>query len=186
MGHEKPLIRINVVIHVMFFQKIYLKDINSSYIHWEILREPNFSNNKLLYILILLLPFAKCFISVNECLIRKAKTWQYSYFWYTNLRYFFKIKIKYLSSFFHHIKFMIFETVWSRKRRLLSHSATSFCFTDIYWMVILINFSYRSKQVGFKAIAMSFLNFLSQNTYPGESSRPEVVWNRNYQRKSSI
>ena len=33
--------------------------------------------------------FAKCFISVNECLIRKAKTKQYSYFWLPNLHYFF-------------------------------------------------------------------------------------------------
>ena len=45
-----------------------------------LLHLPNFSNNKLLYIFILLLPFAKCFISVNKCLIRKTKTWQYSYF----------------------------------------------------------------------------------------------------------
>ena len=35
---------------------------------------PNFRNNKLLYIVTLLLPFAKCFISVNKYLIRTAKT----------------------------------------------------------------------------------------------------------------
>ena len=34
----------------------------------------NFSNNKLSYIAILLLPFAKYFISVGKCLIRNAKT----------------------------------------------------------------------------------------------------------------
>ena len=50
--------------------------INSYYIYWEILDLSNFSNNKLLYIVILLLPFVKCFISVNECIIRKSKTWQ--------------------------------------------------------------------------------------------------------------
>ena len=37
-----------------------------------LLHLPGLSNNKLLYIVLLLL-FAKCFISVNECLIRKAK-----------------------------------------------------------------------------------------------------------------
>ena len=41
---------------------------------------PNFGNNKLLYIVVLLLLFAKFYISVNKCFIRKAKTWQYSYF----------------------------------------------------------------------------------------------------------
>ena len=61
--------------------EFFLKDINFYYIYWEILHLANFSNNKLLYIVVLLLPFAKCFISANECLIRKAKTWQYSYFW---------------------------------------------------------------------------------------------------------
>ena len=34
------------------------KDINSYYIYWEILHLPNFSNNKLLYTVILSLPFA--------------------------------------------------------------------------------------------------------------------------------
>ena len=33
--------------------------------------------------------FAKCYISVNECFIRKAKTQQYSYFWLPNLHYLF-------------------------------------------------------------------------------------------------
>ena len=42
-------------------------------------------------------------------------------------------------------------------------------------MEILIGFSYSSKPVGFRAILMSFLNFLSQKTYPGEFSRPEAV-----------
>ena len=70
-------------------EKLYLKDVNSCYIYWDILHLPNFSNNKLLYIVILFLPFAKYFISVNECFIRKAKTWQYSWFWLPNLHYFF-------------------------------------------------------------------------------------------------
>ena len=39
-------------------EKRYLKYINSYYIYWEILHLPNFSNSKILYIVILLLPFA--------------------------------------------------------------------------------------------------------------------------------
>ena len=77
--------------------------------------------------------------------------------------------------------------VWNSviyKGKLLSYSAPSFSFTDMYW--IMIGFSYSSKQVGFKEISMSVLNFLSQKIYPGEISRPEIVWNRSYQRKSSI
>ena len=45
-----------------------------------LLHLPDFRNKRLLYIVILLVPFAKCFISVNKYLIRKTKTWQYSYF----------------------------------------------------------------------------------------------------------
>ena len=48
----------------------------------------------------------------------------------------------------------------------------------------MIGFSYDSKPLEFRT--MSFFDFLSQKTYPGEFSRPEVVWNRSYQRKSSI
>ena len=102
--------------------KLYLKDINSCYIQREILHLPNFSNNKLLYIVILLLPFAKCFISVNKYLIGKCKTWQYSTVCRNQIR---KIALLYLkivgelrknfSSFFHRIKFIVFETVWSKK-----------------------------------------------------------------------
>ena len=33
---------------------------------------------------------------------------------------------------------------------------------------------------------MSFLSFLSEKTYPGEFSRPEVTLRRNYQIKCSI
>ena len=87
-GHERPLIGIIVVIHVMFLWKHSSKTINSYCIYWEILHLPNFSKNKLLYVVISLLPFAKCFISVNKCLVRKAKTWQYSYFRILNLHYF--------------------------------------------------------------------------------------------------
>ena len=35
---------------------------------------PNFNNNQLLHIIILLLPFARNFISVSKCLIKKTKT----------------------------------------------------------------------------------------------------------------
>ena len=42
-------------------EKRYLKDINYYYIYWEILHLPNLSNNKVLYIVILLLPFPKRF-----------------------------------------------------------------------------------------------------------------------------
>ena len=49
-------------------------------------------------------------------------------------------------------------------------------FLEIYteWE-ILIGISYSSKPVGFRAMSMSFLNFLIKTTYPGEFSRPEVV-----------
>ena len=116
-------------------EKRYLKDINSYYIYWEIMHLPNFYNNNFLYIVILLRPFAKCSISENECLIRKTKTWQNSHFWFSNLQYFFQISVKNLSSFFHHINFMMFQKVWSKIRKLLSYSAISFAFTNIYWMV---------------------------------------------------
>ena len=125
-------------------QKLYLKDVNSYYIYWEILHLPNFSNNKLLY-------------------------------------------IENVSSFFHHIKFMIFETVWSKKvwsknySAIVSHLFLLQIYTEWY---ILIGFSYNPKPVCFRAISMSFLNLLSQKTYPGEFSGPEVAWNRSYQRKS--
>ena len=39
-----------------------------------LLHLPNFSNNKLFCRVILVLPFAKCFISVNKCLRRKVET----------------------------------------------------------------------------------------------------------------
>ena len=42
----------------------------------------------------------------------------------------------------------------------------------------MIGLSYSSKPVGFRAILMPFLSFLSQKRYPNEFSRPEVVWNR--------
>ena len=99
-------------------EKHYSKDINSYCIYWKTLHLPNFSNNKLLYIVIL----SKCFISVNKYLIRKCKTRQYStvcrnQIWKIALLY---LKIvselrKNFSSFFHRIKFIVFETVWSKK-----------------------------------------------------------------------
>ena len=39
--------------------------------------------------------------------------------------------------------------------------------------------------VGFTAIMMSFLSFLSQKTYPGESLRPEIILSRYYLIKCS-
>ena len=39
-----------------FCEKRYLKDINPNYIYWEMLHLPIFSNNKFVYIVILLLP----------------------------------------------------------------------------------------------------------------------------------
>ena len=125
------------------FEKLYLKDINSYYIYWEVLHLPNFSNYKLLYILIISFPF--CFILVNECLLERLRhgnlillTSKPSLLlWNLN---------KELSLFFRHIKFMIFKTVWSKKRKSFSYSTTSFCFTDIYWM---LNFDRTFLQIGF-------------------------------------
>ena len=50
----------------------------------------------------------------------------------------------------------------------------------------MIEFAYSSIPVGFRAILMSFLSFLSQKTYPGEFVRPEVILSRTYLRKCSI
>ena len=80
---------------------------------------------------------------------------------------------------------MIFEKEWSNKTKLLSYSAKSFSFTDIYWMA-KFGFFYSSKPISFTSISISFSNFLSQKTYPDEYSRPDVVWNGSYQRKSGI
>ena len=87
MGHRRPLISINVLIHVMYpvkniIQKIStpttstgrINKINDEEFKKLFLNLPNLNNNKLLYVTILLLPFAKCFISVNKCLIKMAKT----------------------------------------------------------------------------------------------------------------
>ena len=67
---------------------------------------------------------------------------------------------------FHHIKIMMFETAWSKK--LLSHSAISFSFTNIYRKGNFDRFSYGLKPVDFRAISISLLNFLSQKTYLGK------------------
>ena len=53
-------------------------------------------------------------------------------------------------------------------------------------MIILIGFACSSIPVGFRAILMSFLSFLSQKAYPGEFLRPEVILSRSYLRKCSI
>ena len=60
---------------------------------------------------------------------------------------------------------------------------TSFFFSDIYCMVTMKyrqGFAYSSIPVGFSAISMSFLSFLSQTIYPGEFLRPEGILNRSY------
>ena len=56
-------------------------------------------------------------------------------------------------------------------------------FTYIYHMV---SFTYSLIPVGFRAILMSFVSFLSQKTYPGKSWRPEFILSRSYLRKCSI
>ena len=106
---------------------------------------PNFVDSALSYIVVLLLHFAKCLISVNKCLFRKTiqymtrhdsthdKTWKYP-FW--QLPYFIwrlwvtKKELK-----------LIFSpnqvySVWNiaMKKDLLSYGVTYF-FTDIYRMV---------------------------------------------------
>ena len=73
---------------------------------------------------------------------------------------------KKLGSFFHQIKLTVFQRV-RLKKRLLSYSATSFFLADIYRMVKFDGFAYSLIPVGFRAVLMSFLSFLSQKTYPG-------------------
>ena len=87
MGHERLLINTNVVIHVRIpakniIQKISTLPSTSNERTYKVndvdckilfLHFPD-SNNRLLYMFILLLTFAKCFISANKCIIRKAKT----------------------------------------------------------------------------------------------------------------
>ena len=51
---------------------------------------------------------------------------------------------------------------------------------------ILIGFAYSSIPVGFRAISISFLSFLSQKTYPGKFLRWQVILSRSYLRKCSI
>ena len=45
---------------------------------------------------------------------------------------------------------------------------------------MLIGFSYSLRPVGFRAILMSFLSFLSQKSYPEKFSKPEVILSRGY------
>ena len=51
---------------------------------------------------------------------------------------------------------------------------------------MLIGFAYSISTVGFRAIWMSFLSFMSQNTYPEGFLRPEVILSQTYLRKCSI
>ena len=51
---------------------------------------------------------------------------------------------------------------------------------------MLIRFFYSLIPVGFRAILMSFLSFLSQKKYPGEFFRPEVILSRSYLRNCCI
>ena len=50
----------------------------------------------------------------------------------------------------------------------------------------MIEFAYSLISVGFRAILMQYLSFLSQKTYPGEFLKPEIILSRNYLRKCSI
>ena len=93
---------------------------------------------------------------------------------------------KELKLIFHHIKFMIFETVWSEKKNYSAIVPHPFLLQIYTGKEILIGFSYSLKPVVFKAISMSLLIFLCQKTYLGKFSWSEVVWNRSYQRKSNI
>ena len=49
----------------------------------------------------------------------------------------------------------------------------------------MIGFTYSSMPIGFRTISMSFLSFLSQETYPGDFLRLEVILRRSYLRKCS-
>ena len=130
-------------------EKLYY---NYYYIYWKILHLPNFSNNKVLYIVILLLPFAKCFFFSKWMPyyegLRDSNT--HIFYFQTFITSFkskktqkpiknthkkncqtsllhLKIVIelrKNLSSFFHHIKFIVFQTVWSKKNKEKNNLAT--------------------------------------------------------------
>ena len=49
-----------------------------------------------------------------------------------------------------------------------------------------LDFAYSSIVVGFRAISMSFLSFLSHKTYQGKVLSPEVILSRSYLRKCII
>ena len=51
---------------------------------------------------------------------------------------------------------------------------------------MLIGFAYSFIPVGFRAMLMSFLSFMSQKTYLGKFLRAEVILSRIYLRKCSI
>ena len=51
---------------------------------------------------------------------------------------------------------------------------------------ILRGFAYSSIPVNFRAVSMTFLSFLSQQTDPGEFLRPEAILSRSYLTKGSI
>ena len=87
--------------------------------------------------------------------------------------------------FFYQIKFIVFERV-QLKKTLLSYSATSFFHRYIPHGKFLIAFVYSSIPVGFRAISMLFLSFLSQKTYPDKFLRPDIILSRSYLRKCSI
>ena len=50
----------------------------------------------------------------------------------------------------------------------------------------MIGFAYSLISVGFRAILMSLLSFLSQKIYPGDFLKSEVILSRSYLRKCSI
>ena len=49
----------------------------------------------------------------------------------------------------------------------------------------MIGFAYSSIPVGFRAISISFLSFLSQKTFSGKFLRTELILSRSYARKCS-
>ena len=92
---------------------------------------------------------------------------------------------KELELIFHKIKSIVFKRV-RLKKGLLSFSITSFFFQIYTAWHILIGFAYSLISVGFRAIFMSLLSFLSQKIDPGDFLKLEVILSRSYLRKCSI
>ena len=61
---------------------------------------------------------------------------------------------------------MIFETVWSKKRKLLSYKTTSFSFTDICWIVNFDRFFLWLKTSTFQGNFDVIFQFLESKNIP--------------------